>query len=287
MKKTWCVAFCAACLMLMACEEDEAGEATDTGGASGDAAADTGGASGDTGGTGDATMDDTTMAEPDWSCLGNVVFDTPTESTATITSNVVAFGTGDPAVDIAYDVCGFADTNCGSPIFSGMTDEAGVAMFDVPLGDIGFDGYVQVTTSATFYPTLAFFNPPIVEDSDLGLALIQNSVFDLFAQALGVTVDSSRGHLAFLVLDCGGAPASGVTLSVSTADSDSTFAYVVDGGPAPNATETAGDGAIGVFNIPEGPAVITATNSDNQTVAEYGFFVVAGAISQSNIVPSP
>jgi hypothetical protein len=90
-----------------------------------------------------------------------------------------------------------------------------------------------------------------------------------------------------VVHDCSYALAAGVSAAVSTADAQSKTAYAKTAVSLDaTATQTNGQGAAFIFNVPSGPATVTDTIG-GKTLAAANVFVRAATLSDVSLYPLP
>ncbi len=227
---------------------------------------------------------------PDWSCLGSVIWGTPTLASLDILGTALDYVTGAPVAGATARACARTDAACATPLDEGTTDAAGQVTLTVPLGTTGFDGYFEVSMTG-YVTTLRYTVEPITEmppESGRMVQIVDLGTFALLAASLGVTPDPARGHLVINALDCTPFYAAGVSLAVDTADSGSTRIYMVGGLPSTTATETDASGAAGFVNLPTGPASVSTTLvSTSEAIGSTDIDIRAGAICIFAITPTP
>lgn len=226
--------------------------------------------------------------EPEWCCLGAVEVASPATATIDLGVRAVAFVTGSNLDGLTVKACATTDTACASPVAQGITDAEGKLKLTVPTGDVGFDGFFDVT-GGTIRPALVFpFPPPVQDQDDVAVQLVTNSIYPLLQTSVGFTPDPARGDLVVLATDCNANQAPGVKVAASTADAESISIYVVGMAPSVDATETDPSGIAGWFNLPAAPVDISATLAiDAAAIGTISVFVRPGSITYTTIPPTP
>jgi hypothetical protein len=124
--------------------------------------------------------------------------------------------------------------------------------------------------------------------NDLGIQLLTTGIYNLLASQAGATPDPARGHLALAAIDCNQDQAAGVQFDVSTADASTGQVYIEGQGVSQTATETDANGAGAVFNVPPGPADVSATLASGPTlIGTVNVGIRAGTITYSPVPPTP
>jgi hypothetical protein len=214
----------------------------------------------------------------DWSCLGSVGAPMFMAGTAVGRIAVVEFLDGRAMPDVNVDVCAADDSTCAMPLAMGTTDAQGLVTLDVTTAE---QRYLSLEGPGML-PTVSFNNgPPRTDPFDETVRVIAPGTFAALEALLMVSGDPTRGHAGVYSADCLGAPGVGVTFEVSTADASTTFGYFDEQGtPDPTILESTENGSAAIANLPEGPAVLTATvKSTCQVIGTRTFFVRAGTIA--------
>jgi hypothetical protein len=158
-------------------------------------------------------------------------------------------------------VCGLADTTCAAPTSSGdivtASTEATIAVTPTAGGMVG---YLEATGTpfmpAVYYPYQRRPSSPPYFD----VYLWTPGAFGYFAQLLGATVDSARGHIRFSTFDCSDVPLADVAVTVTGTDAQSRTAYLQPNGAADaSLTQTTSYGVGFIMNVPPGIVVVSAT----------------------------
>lgn len=223
------------------------------------------------------------------SCAGSVTWSAPTQSSYSMRFVLTNFATRQVITNATIKVCPAGDATCASPRSMGTTDATGSVTLTVPVLASGLDGFLEITETS-LVPTLFFMsrtnNQRIWDSGALGVYGVPRTLFNTLIGAVGVTADATRGHLGFLTEDCGASLVSGVSVTASTTDAQSTTAYSIGGIPNKTATATDASGFGFIANLPVGAPVITskagATRLGTQNV-----LVRAGALTTINTAPTP
>jgi hypothetical protein len=223
----------------------------------------------------DASGDDTgpvNTGGPDWSCLDKpppAVEDASVElkillndvsGTQTSTSFL---GTPIPGAQIRW--CDRLDVMCSSPLGNATSDDAGVAIMQVPGA---FDGYYEVQANSFTPSILRRSAQRMSETAQQGMA--NAALLAVGGSLAGVNADSDKSIAIVTAADCASNPAPGVTFQVGQPGSDETIVYIQNGLPSKSATETDVSGSAVVFNVPAGDGGTSATMTLTGTIAASG-----------------
>jgi hypothetical protein len=171
-----------------------------------------------------------------------------------------------PGVSVV--MCTLRDPFCTSGTKPVLTDDGGSTTFDLT-GD--FSGFFSLTRSDlvpwTFYP-----GNLLAGSTSTNLPTYGINPGDFSALAAAVTSaplsfyqDGGLGHTFVNVYDCEDHQASGVTLTYSTAGSETATFYMKDGLPNTMATQTDAYGIGGAVNVPIGNLTVKATLAKDLT----------------------
>jgi hypothetical protein len=250
-----------------------------------------------------------------WACVGQVNWLLPTSPTVTQT-NVVVDPESAPIVGAEVSVC--PECPCGensgiTPLRQGPTLDGGAFTLTFPnttvdQGGFGLNGCVQIT-AANYLPAFAYWSSPLCEAKDsidfsldrqtYELGLTTTTEWQALLQALQIPQeDPNLGFITAHVLDCLGAPASGMQLALSTnVDAGSSGAAVVvpyfrvagsSEGASTMAKETDATGEGGFFNVPPGPVELTAAPAGGgRPTSIVQATVQAGTITEVLMPPTP
>lgn len=262
-----------------------------------------------------------------WSCLDSLAQATaPSETSASVRVQACDFinNCATTVTGLQARVCAKRDVGCTNPIASGLTEQDGLFDFEVPTGESGFDGYLEVSSGVdlctntevfgsagpmlcglspscnpetpdencqvpTYARALLFFNPPIVGDAiaPLPLPLLSTAGLPAVIEAAGASMDPASGNLFITAIDCDGAPAAGVTYSIGQHQEEVTQLYVDSGVVSDTILETDSSGIGGFVGVPPGFAEVTGYNSDFERVGEIGVQSAPFTMTYSALVPSP
>jgi hypothetical protein len=276
------------------------------------------GSTGGTGGAGGSGGDADTAADPVWGCLGKVVMGTPQTQSVNVTVPFFDLINMKPFLNVGIRACPKLDVTCSRPIGPVVAaDSAGIATISVPAL---FDGYAQVVdlvgqdagdsdagnpdasdlgdapsaesggSSARLIPSLLFFNPPLVKDTQYRIVpLFGASDIQVLAAAEGNTWDQSQHGMLFTgMLDCSLKPAAGVTWDASIVDASSRRFYLINGLPDEAASATDSSGFGGLLNAPPGTITITATvRATGKRIGSATVLVRPGVASYTYLAPTP
>lgn len=263
-----------------------------------------------------------------WSCVDNPPASPPTPSspTATVRFQVCDFLSSctRAVTGVTVQLCGKLDVGCLNPLQSGITDDGtGLVEIEVPTGQTGFDGYIQVITptypcydTARFgeagmllcqlapggcdptaptaacnvpfhYPVLWFFNPPVVEDFTvpIPLQLYPSTALPSIVDAAGGTLDPTTASVFLTAVDCQGNPAPGVTLNVSE-EMRAQPVYFRGGVPDTRKLETDASGIGGFLTVPPGFVVVGGSTEEIEFVGEVGVQTAVPFVTYSILTPT-
>lgn len=225
----------------------------------------------------------------DVSCVGNVVWKDPQQSTYPVRVFAVDFATRKVIPNVTIKVCPPGDAACASPTGMGVTDATGQVTLNLPVIKSGLNGFLELT-EPTLQPTLNFHshtdNASYFANGVIQVFLVTKTTFAQLAFAAGATPDPTRGHLGFLTEDCSKQLIAGVNVTLSTADAKSVTAYAVAGVPSKNATQTDTSGFGLIANAPVGAGTATAKIGTTRMGSEDLLFR-AGYLTSTNLAPTP
>jgi hypothetical protein len=231
-----------------------------------------------------------------WECLDSAIrWPRPKGNVTEVTFslNVVDILSEKPFAAAKVKACGKLDQHCDNPLDEDTTDAAGMVSLTVPVSNVGFDGYVDISGGDSgggtpIYPSLWYPVPYIVSSGSRGnVQFVSQSSFDLLAGITGVTADPARGHFAANAQDCTFSTADGVSFTADMADIYSRTYYFVNGIPNTSATSTDPQSGIGGFvNLPARLTLVTATTSDGKKITGPNYFIRAGTMTVTSLPPT-
>jgi hypothetical protein len=230
-----------------------------------------------------------------WACVGSVAFPHTESDKIHVTGTVVDFGlNGVPGV--TFRACHETDLTCAASLATpttATTDAKGKFAFDIAMPKVGagaFTGYIQTDLSDLLMPQMLFV--PMLSRSkwDVWLPTFRTSELYPLAIASGAkAIDPERGHLIVRAIDCFQNFAAEVEISASSADSQTTRAYVKGTLPFPDATMTDGSGSVGFVNMPVGPTEVTLLPKSlgGKIGAKRTVFIRKGTFTWLDLGPTP
>jgi hypothetical protein len=232
-----------------------------------------------------------------WQCLDNP-FPWPAPQTiekVTFSVTIVDLLSGNPYAGVMVKACDKTDLPCTSPYDHSTTDASGLVSLTVPVGTVGFDGYLDMTggdngSGSTIFPALWYPIPYVISGGWRGRSqFVSTNDFPLLAAATGAAIDPTRGHFAADADNCNFLAPSGVSFTADTADGATKTFYYVGGVPSTSATQTEGPTAIGGFvNLPARLVLIKgfASGAGGREIAERTFAIRAGSFTVSTFPPN-
>ena len=168
--------------------------------------------------------------------------------------------------NVTVKVCPEGDTLCSTPLSTGVTDERGRVQLQLPsLFSRAFTGFLELQGGG-ITPTLLKFAWNIGGPTVQLITPIHSATYDFFVKILPFTIDETRGVLQTRMLGCSALTTRGVSFSSDGLDAESRSWYVENGVPSFTATQTSVLGAGGVFNVPPGYQLVTATRASDGVV---------------------
>lgn len=224
------------------------------------------------------------VAAPKWACLGAPVPPVSTGPRHTVPFVVQNIVTQMPIAGVSVRLCRKIDITCEGPVSETLvTDSAGQVSFAV---DDGFDGYANFEGEGIIRG-LYFFNPPVTKDlPSASIAIGSAQVMAILTNAVGATQEPGRAITLVRVLDCTGAPASGVVMAAEGADPDAVPFYSEDGLPSGSAETTDSAGYGGLVNAKPGSITFTATVAGSRRkIGQVTLITRESSITYGSIVP--
>jgi hypothetical protein len=230
-----------------------------------------------------------------------------------------------PVTGLRARVCDKLDVGCNNPRSADIVDTEGLLELQVPTGQFGFDGYVEVSTTLgrcydtavfgaaaegllcqlapscdlsapgpecdvpTYAPVMWFFNPPVVADIEqpISLQLYPSASLPLVVDAAGGSLAPGTGSVFMTAIDCDGQPAPGISLEIAEYEDEATALYFDSGVISNTVTETDASGVGGFIRIPPGFVEITGLNRTATAIGEVGVQASANFATYTVLVPTP
>lgn len=234
--------------------------------------------------TGSSCVNSVCVAGARWSCLEKAAAAPPASGMFQAPFIVQHLVTQQPLPGVHARLCRRIDVTCAAPLGDDLvTDESGQVTFSVPGG---FDGYVAFDGPDIIHG-LFFFNPPVAADLPQAMISIGSTqVIALLALQAGAVQDPDRGVVLLGARDCTGAPAPGVTFTVSGSDPAAVPFYSEQGLPSGTAQQTDSAGYGGLLNAPAGSVTFTATVVETgQRIGSVTLLSQENAITYGSISP--
>lgn len=197
--------------------------------------------------------------------------------------NVVS---GAPLVGLTSRLCSRVDPNCSSPAATLTTDGQGALTAKV---FYGFEGFFELKGTEVM-DSLIMSNPPLFGDSRRPpVPLPTRAVVDFYAQQVtGTSLDTTLGALLVRTTDCDITPLRGTTATVGSATSKTKLFFVYNNTPRTDVNSTNEEGALGFFNVPVGPALVTVTDqATGARIGQTSVVIRANFLSLVYLTPSP
>jgi hypothetical protein len=243
----------------------------------------------------EAGIVDAGPSDPQWACLGRVVY--PLETTDPIrqrllVKNVVS---NRPIVGAIARTCAPFDLGCSNPKQSFVSDDAGNFSFTSNfasrdrLSILGPDG-------GDFVPLIWLTFPPRTESIEADAAAGVPETFmatrqdlSLVAGLVSLAVDPLKGVVIGTTKDCLGNPSASIRAELLGDPGAAKTVYATDDGLfSLSRTETSKAGSFSFFNANPGVLQIRTTRSETgQVVGTYSVVVQAGAITSFSAPPTP
>jgi len=211
--------------------------------------------------------------------------------------SVTSFTAASPFPGVLVKVCGATDHDCTSPLDSATTAADGVVDVATPTGPGGEGGYVDFSGPSIAPTVLELRLVNVVtlhaDDNDpmitVTASTLDMNTWGLLRGSYNLPEDpGARSRFTIQAKSCGSSNVPGVTITSSSADSETVFGYVAGGLPSKTATETDSSGTASWENHPAGPTTITITKaSTGQKLLTYAYFVRGGVLSNVGLPPGP
>jgi hypothetical protein len=204
-----------------------------------------------------------------------------------VTFKVATFATNAPVAGATIKVCARDDQTCATPLDTQTTNIHGAAPMTVPTPQpAGFDGYFDIE-GAGMKPTLFYVSTPMASSWIASPQLVTEATFTALLGGLGVTEDPTRGSMNGSLSGCDGAQTSGLTLTASTADAQSTIGYFAGGLPSKSATATDATGYAYAVDLPAGTTTLTSFDpANNLQLGKVDVMIRAGWMTQVSFLPT-
>lgn len=230
----------------------------------------------------------------DWSCVGNGQ-DRPSSLTlstsagepqpeGTVALHLTEAYTHNPVGGAAIAACGAFDVACSSPLAQAQADGSGDAQIELPGS---FYGYLQVT-GADMPTNLVYVGGRRVGPAGLDVTVYTAAAMSMTTNMVAPSGNANGGVVRVDALDCSGAPAAGVDLTISSDGTGMTQAYFVGGGAAlaTDAHATDASGVSVAFGVPEGWIEVAAKRaSDGRPVCGAIGYAHPGAVTSIVAMP--
>jgi hypothetical protein len=156
-------------------------------------------------------------------------------------------------------------------------------LFGVPTGGVPVNGFIEAEAE-TYRPTRVFPPTPLRADLDnVAVLMLTPENFGLLNNVLlQESQDPELGWVGVAVLDAGGSPIAGVT--VSSVPAAGAVHYNEDEFPNSGATETDADGVAYLVNVPVGPLTVYVDGAPTE-MRPTTIDVVAGLTTTVGVVP--
>jgi hypothetical protein len=199
-----------------------------------------------------------------WECLGHFKYPDTTGMTVQQDFQFLDALTQQPTMAVKAKLCGPLDGNCTTPTMSNLKpDSMGNLTIDIPqmpgfyldlvddsMGTGGAGG-----TGPLYRNSLAYLGSPIVVPPGLKtIRLITNAGLQQLAAILSANEDPTHGVAVVLTPNCNDVRSAGVIVTTTDVDAETQIYYFKNSLPNKTATETDGEGAVGIFNLPAGTA---------------------------------
>lgn len=168
---------------------------------------------------------------------------------------------------VAVRHCSMLDPDCLSAATAVLTNDAGVAEFDLT-GD--FSGFFDLRrpdlVPATLYPGHLLAGQMTASFPAYGIRPTEFQDLGLSADTIVIlNPDAGVGHALVTIYDCQDHQASGISVTYSLSGPKAVPFYFSNGLPSTAATETDDFGLAGVVNVPAGTMMVEATRASTLT----------------------
>lgn len=222
-----------------------------------------------------------TRPDPRWDCLDRepTAVAAPPPASVRVRVSVLDVVTRGPRPAVEVRACGALDSECVTPLAIAVTHSGGEADLQLPGG---FNGYLRCE-AGNIFPTLYFFGAPLTESSTALVSVVSTAVVEgLDAQSADVSAPG-RPVVVVDALDCTGAPAAGVRVSVPEGNSTTIVGYMVDGLYPPSQMATSSSGVARILNIEEGNVTINGRLTDGRSIGSAAVLTRQGFVTLANL----
>jgi len=222
-----------------------------------------------------------TRPDPRWDCLDEeqTALDAPVPERVRVIVPIVDVVTGQRVPGVEVMACGGLDGECVMPLATSVTNQQGESDLLLPGG---FNGYLRCE-APNIFPTLYFFGAPLTGDATALVNVVTPAVVQgLDSQSAEVSAPG-RPVVVVDALDCTGAPAAGVRVSIPEGDSATIVSYMVDGLYPPSQTETSSSGVARILNIDEGNVTINGRLFDGRSIGSAAVLTRQGFVTLANL----
>jgi hypothetical protein len=234
------------------------------------------------------------QAGGNWACVGHVQWPAAKALKRTLTLGLAHFHGGVAADHVTVNLCGPGDPDCGNPIDTQVTDASGLVRLIDGTGVVngqanGLLGHLDLS-SPSLYPSTVYWGFPLSEPEGVlstPLPVFSMDEWLVISILAGVHLDSARGHIAMVVVDCLGNQSAGVTFSVTGIDEGTSLVYAA--GSTLRATgPTDAEGAAFLMNVPVNKTIdISAVPVRlGMTSAHVSVSARAGTLTEVSLAPN-
>jgi hypothetical protein len=171
---------------------------------------------------------------------------------------------GSPIVGAKVHWCLRLDLNCAQPSADVITDNAGIARFNVPGG---FDGYYELRGTG-FSPFIFALPPQFVGETFQG-GIVDGKTMTLAGQLVGIEQNATLSQAVVSAVDCNSIAAPGVVFDIKGGP-NARLVYLSNSLPSLAATQSDETGSAFVFNVSPGTFEVTSTLIDGSKFIRKG-----------------
>ncbi len=162
------------------------------------------------------------------------------------------------------------------------SDSSGAFSVTASTGGAPLDAYFHASKAGIidsyFYPAAPF----AADATDIDFLLVTSTTLAAVTASLGLTQSATKGTFIIMVVDCGGNPVTGAT--VSTSPAGTVYYDGSNGIPSAAQTSTNADGLAVVFNVPAGSVTVGAQDHAT-TFRSHVVKARAGTFTLTRIAP--